>query len=70
MTSSSPILTTWKEIAAYLSISQKTARRLWRECDLPVKSVGRLVFADRDQLREWVQDNIILPKYSNGNLSH
>ena len=54
----SPPLTSWKEIAAYLGKSVRTAQRWDRHLNLPIRRPGpqrRIVVAVREELDAWVR---------------
>jgi len=55
------ILSGWKEIAAYLGISIKTARKLYKKSGLPVRVDG-LAYSSTDSLRKWCSNRIILSR--------
>ena len=59
----SPALTTWKEIAEYLGISQRTAQNWAKEKGLPVKHLpgprGR-VLADPLELENWKKTAVLI----------
>uniref|UniRef100_A0A6M3IKS3 Uncharacterized protein n=1 Tax=viral metagenome TaxID=1070528 RepID=A0A6M3IKS3_9ZZZZ len=54
----SSIITTWKGIAKFLGVSEQTARRLHKECGLPVRLAGR-AYADPKALLAWVRGGTI-----------
>jgi hypothetical protein len=54
-----PVLTGWKEVAAFLRVSERTAQRFEQELELPVGRVrgakGSVVRANPAELRAWLQ---------------
>ena len=45
----------WKDISAFLQISEKTARRHYVLRNLPVKYIGKSPWAEPAKLLDWMQ---------------
>jgi hypothetical protein len=66
------VLNGWKEIAAYLGKSPRSAQRWERDLSLPVRRIntaegGSIVYAHRSELDLWRAGQNALPAASNGN---
>ncbi|HNT33922.1 MAG TPA: helix-turn-helix domain-containing protein [bacterium] len=49
------MLISWEEIAGYLRISRKTAQRMEKSSELPVRRKGRgFVYAFKDEVDTWL----------------
>jgi len=50
------MLLTWEEIAGYLRISRRSAQRMEKICDLPVRRKGRgFVYAFKEEIDSWLK---------------
>lgn len=51
------MLISWEEIAAYLRVSRKTAQRMEKVAELPIRRKGKgFVYAFKDEVDGWLTE--------------